>query len=200
MRTRILLTTALLLQACEKKEEKPASKITTPAGNGVTYSPAPVTKPGGEPPQRPAPPPLTKEEMDSLDADMDAAVAEGQTLLQPGKEVAAEARTALNTKLNELMKRRGRALQSVTPEQRTELFKRFAPLMELRRKLLMLNIQRPPQQPLPQPAPAPAATPESPPSTPAPAAPSPAPETPPATPAPAAPDANPAPGTPPPPQ
>ena len=170
MRTRILLTTVLLLQACEKKEEKPAKTNTTPAGNGVTYSQAAVTKPGGEPAPRPAPPPLTKEQMDSLNTDTDATVAEGQTLLQPGKEATPEARAALNTKLNELMKRRGQALMSVTPEQRTDLFKRFTPLMELRRKLLLLNLQRPPLPPRP--------------AGPAPATPSPAPETPPATPAP----------------
>ena len=177
MRTRILLTTVLLLQACEKKEEKPAKTNTTPADNGVTYSQAAVTKPGGEPAPRPAPPPLTKEEMDSLNTDTDAAVAEGQTLLQSGKELPPEARTAFNLKLNELMKRRGRALMSVTPEQRTDLFKRFTPLMELRRKLLMLGLQRPPLPPRPAAAPAPAA-------------PTPAPETPPAPPAP---DATPAP-------
>jgi len=144
MRTLLLLPVLLALPACDKAEEtpqpvapailpepKPLSRR-TPAPAEAESPPAPAPAASAEKPPAPPPPP-TAEELLALQKEVEEVLALGAPFMEGG---AVEDTQDLRGRVIELLKRRGKMLPGMTPEQRAEVAKQFAPVLQLRAKLI----------------------------------------------------------------
>jgi len=146
MKTPLLLCLAILLQACDKTEEKPAPKIVTgpTAQENARRPSAPPTPKTAETPPAPAThplqetlPPPTKEEVEALCTKVDALVKDATPALESPTPPAPEVRAALRGRMIELLKQRGKIMRAMTPDQRKELIVRLAPFAKIQQFLLM---------------------------------------------------------------
>lgn len=157
MNPRLFLCSALLpllLQACDKAEEKPAPKVITGPPPPAASKRAPVVPEGtaGEGPAVPAPPapavtPPTQEELDSFFTSVDAFLKEAAPVVQAGTPIPDEVRNPLRMKVLELTKAQGTLLRAMNPEQRKEAASRWGPLMKMRQALLTPALPPRPGQP-----------------------------------------------------
>jgi len=148
---------ALVLQACDKAEEKPVRNVVSGPPPVERTSPAPATTPAGPvdtqpaagatvptapaPPAAPAPPPPppptppTQEQLDTYYASVDAFVKEATPAVE-ADTLTDETRNELRTKLVELTTARGRLMRGMTTEERKAMVARLAPLVKLQAKIL----------------------------------------------------------------
>ena len=139
MRFLLLLPALLFVSACDKAEEKthpvaPATDAPSkpkPPPAPVVNAPVPVV---ATPPPAPPPPPPTPEELAALQKEVEEVVALGTPLLTEGGTVADP--PALRARVIDLLKRRGKLMAGMSPEQRTEMTQQFLPVMKLRAKLM----------------------------------------------------------------
>ena len=154
------LLTLVLLQACEKAEEKPASKppaasppadrpAAPPAGTsgpqlpttGQTAAPAPP------PPRVPRAPAPTQEEVDAYCKEAEAFVKEAASQLNGSPPPSEETMTELRAKLMPLMQTRGRMLRGMTVDERKSLTARLKALAEIQQQLLLPSLPGVPAAP-----------------------------------------------------
>jgi hypothetical protein len=143
MRILLLLPALLCLPACDKAEDKPKpvapaampppKPLPRPAAAGAESTPAPSPAVSVEtPPAPPPPPPPTPKEMEALQSEVKAVLELGAPLLEGGEVENAQ---ALRVRVIDLFKRRGKLVPGMSPEQRAEVAKQFAPVLQLRDKL-----------------------------------------------------------------
>lgn len=155
MRTALLLTTSLLLAACDKPGTPPAQAPVPPEKKPALATPAqspsrPAAAPAaGTPPSQPPPPPPTREEVDALYAAMNAWLKDAEPLLAQGAPPPDYKQ--LHMKFMDLLKLRTKVTAGMTKEQEKEVFDKFGPAQkqfsEIQRRRLNQSLQKIPRPP-----------------------------------------------------
>jgi hypothetical protein len=154
MKPRILLfSTLLLMQSCDKPDEKPASGGALPPAAGpepekstrrsvpVMEAPPAVPAPGTAeaPPVEKLSPP-TPQELEAFYALADALVEDVREAMAAETPLSAETRSVLRPRMLEAIKTRSRFLRSMEPALRRDAITRLRPLMEVYTSVMVPSV------------------------------------------------------------